>query len=33
LYKLDAFMNGHIQEMIDALKMAENAEKLQGENE
>jgi peptide chain release factor 1 len=33
LYKLDAFMNGDIQEMIDALKMAENAEKLQGENE
>lgn len=28
LYKLDAFMNGDIQEMIDALKMAENAEKL-----
>ncbi len=31
LYKLDAFMNGDIQEMIDALKMAENAEKLKGE--
>ena len=31
LYKLDAFMNGDIQEMIDALKMAENAEKLRGE--
>ena len=31
LYKLDAFMNGDVQEMIDALKMAENAEKLKGE--
>jgi len=31
LYKLDAFMNGDLQEMIDALKMAENAEKLQSE--
>lgn len=31
MYKLDAFMNGDIQEMIDALKMAENAEKLKGE--
>lgn len=31
LYKLDSFMNGDIQEMIDALKMAENAEKLKGE--
>ncbi|MCR9172093.1 MAG: peptide chain release factor 1 [bacterium] len=31
IYKLDAFMNGDIQEMIDALKMAENAEKLKGE--
>lgn len=31
LYKLDAFMNGDIQEMIDSLKMAENAEKLKGE--
>lgn len=31
LYKLDAFMNGDIQEMIDALKMAENAEKLSSE--
>jgi peptide chain release factor 1 len=31
LYKLDAFMNGDIQEMIDALKMAENAEKLKNE--
>jgi hypothetical protein len=25
---LDAFMNGEIQPMIDALQMAENAEKL-----
>lgn len=32
MYKLDAFMNGDIQEMIDALKMAENAEKLKGED-
>lgn len=32
LYKLDAFMNGDIQEMIDALKMAENAEKLRGDD-
>lgn len=31
MYNLTAFMNGDIQEMIDALKMAENAEKLQGE--
>ena len=28
LYTLDAFMNGDIQEMIDALQFAENAEKL-----
>ncbi len=28
LYSLSAFMNGEINEMIDALKMAENAEKL-----
>ncbi len=28
IYNLNAFMNGDIQEMIDALKMAENAEKL-----
>lgn len=32
LYKLDSFMNGDIQEMIDALKMAENAEKLQSDD-
>lgn len=31
MYNLTTFMNGDIQEMIDALKMAENAEKLQGE--
>ncbi len=31
MYNLSAFMNGDIQEMIDALKMAENAEKLKGE--
>jgi peptide chain release factor 1 len=31
MYNLAAFMNGEIQEMIDALKMAENAEKLQSE--
>jgi peptide chain release factor 1 len=28
IYNLSSFMNGDIQEMIDALKMAENAEKL-----
>ena len=31
IYNLGAFMNGDIQEMIDALKMAENAEKMKGE--
>ncbi len=31
MYNLNSFMNGDIQEMIDALKMAENAEKLKGE--
>lgn len=31
IYNLNAFMNGDIQEMIDALKMAENAEKMRGE--
>lgn len=31
MYNLAAFMNGDLQEMIDALKMAENAEKLKGE--
>jgi peptide chain release factor 1 len=31
MYNLGAFMNGDIQEMIDSLKMAENAEKMKGE--
>jgi peptide chain release factor 1 len=31
MYNLSAFMNGDIQEMIDSLKMAENAEKLKGQ--
>ncbi|MFZ9586383.1 MAG: peptide chain release factor 1 [Crocinitomicaceae bacterium] len=31
MYNLSSFMNGDVQEMIDALKMAENAEKLKGE--
>ena len=31
MYNLPVFMNGDIQEMIDALKMAENAEKLSAE--
>ena len=31
MYNLSSFMNGDIQEMIDSLKMAENAEKLRGE--
>ncbi len=31
IYNLGAFMNGDIQEMIDALKLAENAEKLKGQ--
>ncbi|MDD3458414.1 MAG: peptide chain release factor 1 [Weeksellaceae bacterium] len=30
IYNLDNFMNGEIQEMIDALKLAENAERLTG---
>ena len=29
IYNLDDFMNGNIQEMIDALQFAENAEKMQ----
>jgi len=33
MYNLSSFINGDIQEMIDALKMAENAEKLKGEGE
>jgi peptide chain release factor 1 len=32
MYNLGVFMNGDIQEMIDSLKMAENAEKLKGNN-
>ena len=32
MYNLSSFMNGDVQEMIDALKVAENAEKLKGEN-
>ena len=31
IYNLSAFMNGDIQDMIDALKMAENAEKMKNE--
>lgn len=31
MYNLPTFMNGEIQEMIDALKLAENAEKLKGQ--
>lgn len=31
MYNLPTFMNGDIQEMIDALKLAENAEKLKGQ--
>ncbi|MES2587771.1 MAG: peptide chain release factor 1 [Bacteroidota bacterium] len=31
MYNLSAFMNGDCQEMIDSLKMAENAEKMKGE--
>jgi peptide chain release factor 1 len=31
IYNLSAFMNGDIQEMIDSLKLAENAEKMKGE--
>lgn len=33
MYNLDSFMNGDIQEMIDALKLAENAEKLKGSDD
>ncbi|NDC40909.1 MAG: peptide chain release factor 1, partial [Chitinophagia bacterium] len=29
MYNLDEFMNGGIQEMLDALQFAENAEKMQ----
>ncbi len=31
MYNLASFMNGDIQELIDALRMAENAEKLKGQ--
>ncbi|MFN5148891.1 MAG: peptide chain release factor 1 [Flavobacteriia bacterium] len=31
MYNLNVFMNGDIKEMIDALKLAENAEKLKGQ--
>jgi peptide chain release factor 1 len=31
IYNLSAFMNGDIKDMIDSLKMAENAEKLKGQ--
>ena len=33
IYNLDAYMNGEIQEMIDAVIMAEYAEKMKGEEE
>jgi len=29
IYALDDFMNGNIQEMLEALQFAENAEKMQ----
>jgi peptide chain release factor 1 len=32
IYNLDNFMNGDIEEMLDAVKLAENAEKLKGED-
>ena len=32
IYNLSAFMNGDIKDMIDSLKLAENAEKLQGQD-
>jgi peptide chain release factor 1 len=31
IYNLSAFMNGDLRDMVDALKLAENAEKLKGE--
>jgi peptide chain release factor 1 len=31
IYNLSAFMNGEINDMVDSLKMAENAEKMKGE--
>ena len=33
IYNLSAFMNGDIKDMIDSLKMAENAERMRGEVE
>ena len=33
IYNLSAFMNGDIQDMIDSLKMAENAERMKGEED
>ena len=33
IYNLDAYMNGDIQEMMDAVIMAENAEKMKGQEE
>lgn len=33
IYNLDNFMNGDIDEMLDALKIAENAEKLKGQED
>ncbi|WP_370896552.1 peptide chain release factor 1 [Chryseobacterium gossypii] len=33
IYNLDAYMNGDISEMIDAVIMAENAEKMKGQEE
>ena len=32
LYKLDAFMNGDLDEMIDALQLAERTAKLESQN-
>ena len=33
IYNIDANMNGDIQEMMDAVIMAENAEKMKGEED
>jgi peptide chain release factor 1 len=33
LYNLDAIMNGEIEDVIEALQVAENAEKLQAGND
>jgi peptide chain release factor 1 len=33
IYNLDAFMNGDIHEMLESLIMAENAEKMKGQEE